>query len=593
MRLRISIAALIAMWGAATVAPVRADDAPLTERQKAVHVLNRLAYGPRPGDAARVEQMGVNAWVEQQLHPESIDDAALDAKLAQFRMLSLTSQELTKAYYSELKQFVTMQQKSGNTEEMKLRTGVDFAKKNTAPPAEPYKPGANEIMKQLATNVTLRALGELQTAKVMRAADSQRQLQEVLVDFWSNHFNIDVKKDPCRTLKIVDDREVIRPHVLGKFRRLLGASAASPAMLAYLDNTENSAPHEVSPFEQEMRAVVVKGYFGIDDGSNMDKATQPMTEGGLNENYARELLELHTLGVDGGYTQKDVEQVARCFTGWGLNPLTGGYAFEDRRHDNGEKTVLGQTIPAGGGVHDGMTVLDILAKHPSTARFIATKLCRRFIADEPPRSAVDRAAEVFLKTDGDLREVVKSIVTSPEFFSRDAYRAKVKSPLEFAISAVRATGASVEPKPMGFVTVQIRMLLEGAGTIGYGAENLSASRIKTLNWHVFDMGEPLFACQPPTGYTEDSRRWVSTGALISRLNYATALTGGDVMDVAVARERTAVNNSSPNEAIDRLVAEYLNGEVSDATRTTLMKAAAKDGAQLPALVLGSPEFQRR
>jgi uncharacterized protein (DUF1800 family) len=434
----------------------------------------------------------------------------------------------------------------------------------------------------------------------MRAAESERQLQEVLVDFWSNHFNVDVKKDPIRALKIVEDREAIRPHVLGKFRRLLGASAASPAMLVYLDNNENSAPHEVPVGEQKVRAAMIKGLIGIDDGSGMMKASKPMTEGGLNENYARELLELHTLGVDGGYTQKDVEEVARCFTGWSYNPFTGTYSFEDKRHDNGEKHVLSHTIAAGGGVKDGMQVLDLLASHPSTARFIATKLCRRFIADDPPASAVERTAKVFKETGGDLREVVRSVITSPEFNSKAAYRAKIKSPLEFAVSAVRATGATIEPRPHGVVTVQLRYVLEGAGTTGFNAEALSASRIKTTNWHIFDMGQPLFACQPPTGYPEDSRKWVSTGALIARLNFATALACGDVMDVAppaAAEQKTESMNEPAEKAIERIAKEYLSGDVSPPTRATLLKQAAKqtnvDDAQLRALVLGSPEFQRR
>ncbi|HSU68928.1 MAG TPA: DUF1800 family protein, partial [Tepidisphaeraceae bacterium] len=338
----------------------RADDAPLTNHQKVVHALNRLAFGPRPGDVERVEKMGLNAWIDQQLRPEAIDDAKLDAKLQQFETLALPAHTLTSAYFNEIRRFIGMQQMTGNTDDIKLRTGIDVSR-NKPQQEMPAGGMGGMILTEVARNVTLRGLGELQTAKVMRAAESERQLNEVLVDFWSNHFNVDVKKDPIRALKIVDDREVIRPHVLGKFRRLLGATAASPAMLVYLDNNENSAAHEVSAGEQKVRAAVIKGLIGIDDGSGMMKADKPMTEGGINENYARELLELHTLGVDGGYTQKDVEEVARCFTGWSYNPFTGTYSFEDKRHDNGEKHVLGQTIAAGGGVKDGMQVLDLLA----------------------------------------------------------------------------------------------------------------------------------------------------------------------------------------------------------------------------------------
>jgi uncharacterized protein (DUF1800 family) len=246
-----------------------------------------------------------------------------------------------------------------------------------------------------------------------------------------------------------------------------------------------------------------------------------------------------------------------------------------------------------------MQVLDLLASHTSTAKFIATKLCRRFIADDPPASAVERTAKVFTDTGGDLREVVRSVITSPEFNSKAAYRAKIKSPLEFAVSAVRATGGTIEPRPHGVVTVQLRYVLEGAATTGFNADALSASRIKTTNWHIFDMGQPLFACQPPTGYPEDSRKWVSTGALIARLNFATALCGGDVMDVTLpaAEEKPESMNEPAEKAIDRIAKEYLSGDVSPSTRATLLKQAAKqanpDEPQLRSLVLGSPEFQRR
>ena len=598
--------ATLFLLGAGLRGETKSDTAPasLTERQRILHALNRFTFGPRPGDVERVEQVGLDVWLDQQLDPQSIDDGAVDAKLAEFRTLQMPTHELLKAFYGEIKRFIAMSSAAGNTEDMKLRYGVDIKKKDSGDGAMPAAPKVNDFAREINRNVTIRAVGELQHAKIIRAAESERQLHEVMVDFWTNHFNVDVKKDTVRVLKVADDRDVIRKHALGKFRKLLGASAASPAMLVYLDNTENSAPHELSPFEQRVRAGVVKGMFGIDDGSGMDKATKPKTEGGLNENYARELLELHTLGVDGGYTQKDVEEVARCFTGWALNPLLGTFTFEDRRHDNGEKTVLGTKIPAGGGVKDGVKVLDLLARHPSTARFISWKLCRRFVADEPPASLVKKCAKTFLETDGDIRAVVRTIATSDEFNAPGAYRTKIKSPFEYAISAVRATGGRVEPKATGIITVPVRHVMEGAGTIGFGGEGLSASKLKSVNWHVHGMGQPLFACAPPTGYPEDSRKWVSSGALIARLNYALALTDNYVVDVTVPKDFMKKDKTGKTEAqvLDELLADLLHGEVTPATKATLLKQLEKQvqdakpvnvRQQLMALVVGSPEFQRR
>ncbi len=594
---------LAAVAVAAPPPPAEGDVAASDEREKIVHALNRLGFGPRPGDVDRVEEIGLTAYIERQLDPAAINDAALEARLAEtFPTLRMPPHELTKAYLREVKRFIEMQRAAGNGEDLKLRTGVDVTEgdKGTgaAPaPAAAAKPGFGEIMKEVGANVSVRAVAELQTAKLTRAVESERQLQEVLVDFWFNHFNVDVRKDACRVHVVAYDRETIRPHVLGKFRRLLGAVAASPAMLTYLDNVENSRPHELSPLEQRVRAAAVKGMFGVDEGSGMAAATKPRTEGGLNENYARELLELAALGVDGGYTQRDVEEVARCFTGWGVNPLLGTFAFEARRHDDGAKRVLGQAIAPGGGVRDGMRVLDLLARHPSTARFVAAKLCRRFVADDPPAALVDRAAATFRATDGDLRAVVRTIVTSDEFHAPAARRAKLKSPLEFAASAVRVTGGTLRPRPQGFVTPQIRHVLEGSATIGFGAERLSASRLKTLNWHVFEMGQPLFACQPPTGYSENSRKWVSSGALIARLNFAIALTGGSVIDVA-APAAPAAGPTTDEAMLEHLSQRMLHVPLADATRAALLKKAAdapagEKHARLLGLALGSPEFQRR
>jgi uncharacterized protein (DUF1800 family) len=285
------------------------------------------------------------------------------------------------------------------------------------------------------------------------------------------------------------------------------------------------------------------------------------------------LMELHTLGVDGGYTQKDVQEVARAFTGWTIaNPRMGGsFHFEPRMHDDGEKTVLGHKIKAGGGQKDGNEVLDILAKHPATAHFIALKLARRFVADDPPKALVDRAAQRFRETDGDIREVVRTIITSPEFFAPDAYRAKVKTPFEFIVSAVRATGTDVRNA----------QVLVGA------ARNL---------------GMPLYGCQPPTGYSDKADAWVNSGALLNRMNFAVSLTSGNARDMRPVRDPQAQRSNAMKPFGGRavtasditsegLIASALAGEVSESTTSTIAKATTPP--QALALVLGSPEFQRR
>jgi uncharacterized protein (DUF1800 family) len=582
-----------------------ASEKPLTEEQKIVHVLNRLGYGPRPGDVERIRQIGLEKYIEQQLYPEKIDDSALEKKLDEFEILKMRSGPLMKDYYQEIKRFIQNQKAmGGSSDEMKASYGLNVGKDAKAAEAETQKT-PQERLKDLESRISLRVVGELQNAKIIAAIESERQLYEVLVDFWSNHFNIDVKKGASRVLKAIDDREVIRPHVLGKFRDLLGASAKSPAMLFYLDNVGNTTEREMSVMEQRMRNHVIGKFAGVSMTTQDPSEMKPKKEGGVNENYGREILELHTLGVDGGYSQKDVQEVSRCFTGWGYHFLNGNFEFHGKRHDAGEKTVLGQTIPAGGGMKDGERVLDLLASHPSTAKFISSKLCRRFISDDPPQALVDRVSQVFIKTDGDLREVVRAIITSPEFFSSGSYRSKIKSSFEFAVSAVRAMDGSCKT---GDPYEKVRHALEGGGTIAIPNGFISADKValikkKSLNWNIYEMGQPLFAFAAPTGYPEDSKKWVSTGALVARLNFATALTTQNVLD-AIVDPATLMNGSDidqPNKVLDRLLKLLLHGEVSESTRKTLMKegvepaekAGTVDVAQITGLILGSPEFQRR
>jgi len=334
---------------------------------------------------------------------------------------------------------------------------------------------------------------DLMEGKLLRAIYSERQLDEVLADFWFNHFNIFLDKGADRYLVTEYEREVIRPRVLGKFRDLLEATAKSPAMLFYLDNWQS---------------------VGTDAPQPRAAANRPRR--GLNENYGRELLELHTLGVDGGYTQKDVTEVARCFTGWTiLRPQTGGsFTFNPRLHDRGEKVLLGVTIPAGGGIEDGEKVLDIVAHHPSTAHFISRKLAQRFVADEPPAALVGRMAQTFVKTDGDLREVIKTMLESREFWSVGAYRSKMKSPLEMVASAVRAVNGDVD--------------------YAFALAN-----------QVAQLGQPLYRKQEPTGYSNSSQEWVSSAGLLARMNFALQLTDNKVPGVKVETARAATELGSP------------------------------------------------
>jgi uncharacterized protein (DUF1800 family) len=445
------------------------------------HVIDRTSFGVRPGDVERVKTLGIEQYIDEQLHPEHIADPGVQARLADLTTLRMSSRQIAEQF--ELPQIKARQAAArGN------------ANANDAKPDPEMQRRANAVML------------DLQQQKILRAVYSTRQLQEVLVDFWFNHFNVDARKGADRFMLTEYERDVIRPHVFGKFHDLLEATAKSPAMLFYLDNwmsVDPNGPHVELPPPR-----VVRGPFGtpvvVQPPPRMPNQNANAPKG-LNENYGRELMELHTLGVDGGYTQKDVTEVARAFTGWTIDRPRqgGGFTFDPRRHDNGQKIVLGHVIKAGGGERDGEQVLDILAKHPSTARFIATKLVRRFVSDTPPPALVDRVAARFRDTDGDLRDVMRTLLTSPEFFAADVYRVKIKTPFEFVVSAVRATDAEVH---------DARLLVR----------------------QVADLGEPLYQCQPPTGYKDTADAWVNTGALVGRMNFGLALAGNKLRGVVVS-----------------------------------------------------------
>jgi uncharacterized protein (DUF1800 family) len=586
-----------------------------SDHDEIVHVLNRITFGPCPGDVDAVQKMGVHSYIEQQLHPETIDDSAVEQQVAVFDLLQLSAPQLMQMFVEERKKALKKAKELADATIAK----EGWMKAMASPPNETVMPpehiqltprpkkgdGIAKMLDQASQYRSVAAIGQLEQAKLVRAVESKRQLQEVLVDFWGNHFNIDMKKGPDRVLKVADDHDVIRPHIWGTFRELLEASAKSPAMLWYLDNYLNSSPAPSGPFAKKMQEMAMQKTMGPDaDPAAVAAAVDKKKRGrGPNENYAREIMELHTLGVDGGYTQKDVQEVARCFTGWSIERDGGTFKFRPFLHDNGEKVVLGHTIPAGGGMKDGEMVLDILASHPATAHHIALEMCQRFVSDDPSAALVDRIAGVFTQTGGDLRQVTEAILTSPEFLSPANYDNKIKSPLEFAVSAVRASGSTMiaqQPAPFD----KIVPAAEGAGVLGRGkaADRISQRPRQSLNWHILELGEPLFACSPPTGYKEVSSTWVSPGALIERLNFALALTEQKVADIPFDPRTVLAGTDldNPEAVLNQSVAVLLQNHITDSTRKVLEQTAIPSGDsktinpnKLLALIIGSPEFQRK
>ena len=549
---------------AATLLATLPDAAPVaSDRRTVVHVLNRLGYGPTAAAIEQVGRVGVQGYIDAQLRPERLPDTAIAGRLAGFTTLSKSSRDLAADY------FMPAMVERRNAQRRAGQTGASDSPPAAAqPPAR--TPEQTEAMRMQRT-----VIGELSQQRIIRAVYSERQLEEVLVDFWMNHFNVFVGKGQVRNYLTEYERDVIRPRVFGKFRDLLGATAHSPAMLFYLDNWQSAAPEgtaTTADAERNRNAMrrrvpaggMPNGRRRLQDpdmlGRQPDGQVPPQQRSrGINENYARELMELHTLGVDGGYTQKDVQEVARAFTGWTIaNPRLGGaFHFDPRRHDDGEKIVLGQKIKSGGGISDGDAILDLLARHPSTSRFIATKLARRFVADDPPAALVDRAARRFRETDGDLREVVRTIVTSPELLGDEYRRAKTKNPFEFVVSSVRATGVEI-------------------------------SNALPLVQSLRDLGMPIYGAQPPTGYADKAEAWVNSGALLGRMNFALALTSGRMRTLGAA---APANMPTTEESRRTLLAVALADDVTPSTAATVAKATTP--AQTMALILGSPEFQKR
>jgi uncharacterized protein (DUF1800 family) len=446
------LVALVSMQNRASLAAGAADIP--NDRAAVEHALNRLAFGPTPGQVEAVQRLGLSRWIDQQLNPSAIDDAALAARLT------------------------PLPDRPDNIGRVAARTL-----------SEQERMEAQRRTRQFSR----QSVQALAAQKLTRAVYSERQLEEVLVDFWFNHFNVFAGKGRTAGYIPEYERDAIRPHVWGSFRDLLGATAKSPAMLFYLDNWLSADPKAAEQMQQQAQRVRRRGRLGGAGNTMPPQNQQAPRRNGLNENYARELMELHTLGVDGGYTQQDIVEVARALTGWTLaNGIDGGFRFMPALHDRGEKTVLGHTIRGGGGIEDGERVLDIVAAHPSTARHIATKLVRRFVNDEPPAALVDKVAATFTKTKGDLREVVRTLVTAPEFYAAEHRNAKVKTPLEFVVSGARATGREAR---------DLRPMLNALQQLGMAP----------------------YMCQPPTGYDDTADTWVSAGALVTRMNIAQQL----------------------------------------------------------------------
>lgn len=565
---------------------------PLTEDQKALHVLNRLGFGARSGDVEKVKAMGVQKYIDQQLNGASINDSAVEAKWKNIEIFNMSTAEVFAKYPNP--GALLRQLEGGRANQANARN-----QNGTMPPAnqEDTQADQRERRQKLAEyyrKYDLRPAGQLipqiTANRMLRAVYSEKQLQEVMVDFWQNHFNVFSGKAAVRWYIPSYERDVLRKNALGNFKDLLVGTAQHPAMLFFLDNFESVSPNaqqnqgngrlqqilrEGGQIPPRMRERI-KQQRGFNDQQldeflkNARTAQNNRQNRGLNENYARELMELHTLGVDGGYTQKDIVEIAKAFSGWTIADArgyrraaannimgtedrrlerlqrqagvpddieSGEFYFNDRWHEKGDKTVLGQKVNDGG-VKDGLKVLDILANHPSTAKFIARKLAVKFVSDTPSDALVGRVAEAFQKSKGDVKTTLKALFTDKEFFAPENYRAKIKTPFELAVSSVRALGADTNAGP---------------------------AMLAMLN----KLGEVPYGYQAPTGYPDTAEDWVNTGALLERLNFAVAVSSNRIPGTKV--------NLKPFEAgsktgiLDKTISTLLDGDVSATTKATLLK----------------------
>jgi len=588
----------------------------LTEEQKVLHVLNRLGFGARPGDVDRVKKIGIEKYIEQQLNPASIDDPVADSKVKGLEIFNMSTAELFEKYPNP--GALLRQLNGGKPGQANQKADDKTAQKadDKMPPQQAQDPNAltdeqrkqrQQELAEIYRRYDLRPAGQLMpqiTAnRVLRAVYSERQLQEVMVDFWQNHFNVFSGKAAVRWYIPSYERDVLRKYALGNFKDLLTATAEHPAMLFYLDNFQS-----VSPNAQNQRPIANAGVNkrleqeilrtgqiplpmrdrlrqrGITDAQIDQRLRQMRTnpqapppqqqqkkqQRGINENYARELMELHTLGVDGGYTQKDIIEVAKAFTGWTIaDPQgyrrsaakmitgeedrqlvrlqrmagvpddleSGEFYFNDRWHEKGAKYVLGQKIDEGG-MKDGLKVIDLLVSSPATAKFIARKLAVKFVSDNPSDALVGRVADAFHKSGGDIKATLRALFTDKEFFAPENYRAKIKTPFELAISSIRAIGAETNGSP---------------------------AMLAMLN----KLGEVPYGYQAPTGYPDTAEDWVNTGALLERLNYSIALASNRIPGTTA--NLRSFQTPDKTEMLDKVVATILNGEISPLTRSTLIK----------------------
>jgi uncharacterized protein (DUF1800 family) len=589
--------------------------AALTEDQKALHVLNRLGFGARAGDIEKVKAMGVRNYIEQQLNASSINDSATEAKLQNFDALKMSNDELFAKYPNgaavqkavaaqngmsrkDVQGAIKDAREARQNAQMTNGNATTAAQPNESNPADAqkYRQEINQLYRENNLGRPQQITQQLAASRIIRAVYSERQLQEQMVDFWSNHFNVYTNKAAVRWFLPEYDRDVIRPNALGNFRDLLTATAKSPAMLFFLDNFQSAAPNneqtannqaniqkrlerlQNNPRAREnfMRNQNITSEAELNE--RLQKMQQRATQGakrqqrGINENYAREIMELHTLGVGGGYSQQDIQEIARAFTGWTIvNPRgyaqptalmgnempnrpnmqrvrqaagvpadarSGAFYFNERIHDKGSKTILGQTVNEGG-MKDGLKVIDILVKHPSTAKFIARKLAVKFVNDNPSEAYVNRIAAAFTKSDGDIKSTLREMFDDPEFYAPENYKAKIKTPFEVTVSAIRTVGAE---------------------TNGMAVQQLLAK-----------MGEPLYGWQAPTGYPDTAEDWVNTGALLERMNFAVALASNRIPGTKVNLSKFSGNSTDKNQLLDKFTGVILSGELSPATRATLIK----------------------
>ncbi len=517
-----------------------------TARDSAVHALNRLAYGPMPGQVDQVVREGVWHWIERQLEYHRIDNRVLQAREDGFTLLDYSREELSRDF-------------------------VMFQRERRQAMARADSADHQSMRRMSGRGREFRSLGgQVGQLVVVRAAVSNRQLQEVMVDFWTNHFNVYFAKGLDRVLLPAYIEETIRPNALGRFEDLLVATAHDPAMLFYLDNLHSVAPGARPPQLERRIRRMNRGRRNDPRADSLLRRIEERLPKGLNENYARELMELHTLGVNGGYTQTDVVNVARILTGWGIARPENGVRFEfhDWAHDRDEKVVLGVRFPAGRGQDEGRRLLAMLASHPSTKRHVSGKLCQRLVADQPPLGCIEAAVRAWDRSDGDIREILRAILRSPEFWAPANRQAKIKTPLEFTVSAVRVVGATADDSP-GMARVVARL------------------------------GQPLYLQSAPTGYPETQEDWVNSGALLNRMNIAVALASNHLPGITVDLDQVVSVTADIETLIDAVDERILSGLMSPSTRQVIRDELADVGdpsarrALAVGLAIGGPEFQRQ